>query len=84
MSAKWILASGRLLLFTVMLFVCSITQANDSVNLTEIKNKLIKYHDSGVYYRDISETLKEAMYYLEFRINQNNRSKHPQKMAIVF
>lgn len=44
---------------------------------------LINYHDSGEYYQDISAVIKEATYYLQFRLTQNDRSHHKKKLAIV-
>lgn len=52
-------------------------------NLADIKELLMVYHDSGEYYRQISVTIKEALAYLKFRINQNNRSKYQKHLAIV-
>lgn len=52
-------------------------------NLSADKEKLINYHDSGQYYRQIGAVVKEALAYLQFRVNQNSRLSHPHKLAIV-
>lgn len=53
-------------------------------NLSIQKQRLIKYHDSGDYYHDISSVTKKALYYLKFRINQNKRLANPKQLAVVF
>ena len=53
-------------------------------NLAIQKQRLIKYHNSGNYYHDISSVTKKALYYLKFRINQNQRLTKPKQLAIVF
>jgi predicted secreted acid phosphatase len=52
-------------------------------NLSTLKQALIAYHNSGCYFYDISSVTQHALYYLKFRINQNNRAKQPKKLAIV-
>lgn len=52
-------------------------------NLSLVKARLIEYHDSGQYYQDISVRVKEARDYLQFRLTQNQRTKHPKKLAMV-
>lgn len=53
-------------------------------NLTKVKDELIQYHDDGAYAQDISAVTRHALYYLKFRINQNQRTKNPKKLAVVF
>lgn len=83
MKANRIVAVIKLLMLASIIGMSVAAVAKDFVNLTAIKQQLIQYHDSGAYYQDFSTIVKEAMYYLRFRINQNNRSKHPGKLAIV-
>lgn len=45
--------------------------------------ELADYHDSGKYYQDISNSIRQATYYMQFRLRQNQRSHKPQKLAIV-
>ena len=44
---------------------------------------LINYHDSGQYYQDICTTIRDATYYMQFRLTQNERSRTKRKLAIV-
>ncbi len=52
-------------------------------NLGLNKIDLQRYHDSGKYDADIASAIREAQYYLRFRINQNKHPKNPDKLAIV-
>lgn len=52
-------------------------------DLAKIKDRLVNYHDSGDYNRDIAQVVRKAFYYLRFRITQNDRLSHPKKLAIV-
>jgi len=53
-------------------------------NLSIQKQRLMTYHDTGEYYSDISSVTQKALYYLKFRINQNNRLSSPKQLAIIF
>ena len=65
------------------LLVCTDSLAQGSANNDRVKRRLIQYHDSGQYSRELSHVVREAMYYLRFRINQNRRLKHPHQLAMV-
>lgn len=52
-------------------------------NLSQLKSKLVQYHDSGKYMEDISTVTQRALYYLKFRLNQNRRLHKPKQLAIV-
>lgn len=73
----------KCVLLGLLLLVSSISYGEEPPNLAAIKQQLIAYHDSGEYYRQIDGIVKEAMYYLQFRLNQNHRLKDPLKLAIV-
>lgn len=83
MAANRIVAVVKLLVLVSMIGICPLAIAKSPENIALIKKQLIQYHDSGEYYQDFSTVIKEAMYYLQFRINQNKRSKHPEKLAVV-
>ncbi len=71
------------LLFCLCLFCFQNIAQAEPLNLELYKQKLIQYHDTGQYYQEISKKIKEAMTYLKFRIEQNQRALHPKKLAIV-
>lgn len=71
------------ILSTVILSLC-LSNALATPNLTKVKDQLIQYHDDGTYAQDISAVTQRALYYLKFRINQNERLKNPKKLAVVF
>jgi len=48
------------------------------INLFQVKQQLIQYHDSGNYSKDISAVVADAMKYLDVRAD-----KRQQKLAIV-
>jgi predicted secreted acid phosphatase len=56
------------------------TYAQEPQNLSAVKNKLIKYHDSGEYLKDIKGVIANAMSYLKERVTHNKKHK---KLAIV-
>lgn len=57
----------------------SYSYAQEPVNIAVIKDKLVKYHDSGEYARDIESVIANATSYLKQRIQQ----QHKKKLAIV-
>lgn len=73
----------------ILFYLClsSISLLFFGLTAFSVRNKhtieLIRYHDSGQYSQDISNTIKEATYYLKFRITQNNRIHPSRKLAIV-
>lgn len=58
--------------------------AKEPTNLQEIKQGLIKYHDSGEYTKDVKDVVAQARQYLALRITENAQKKPKQKLAIVF
>ncbi len=67
----------------LLAFIASLVTATAFYKSRDPKSQLIKYHDSGKYYADISSVIREASYYLQFRITQNGRTQHQRKLAIV-
>lgn len=81
MSYRSILIS--LLLITLSLNGYGRTLHSQPQNLSQLKAALIQYHDSGAYDQDISNITKRALYYLRFRLNQNQHNQPPKRLAIV-
>ncbi len=52
-------------------------------NLSDVKQQLIEYHQSGEYTKDISHVTKQAEDYLDKRLAENAKSEHPEKLAMV-
>jgi len=61
-----------------MLAIPSLALGMVPKNLTKVKIQLIEYHNSGNYHHDFAIVIKEALYYLKFRISQNKRAMHPK------
>lgn len=59
------------------------TYAKVPDNLSCVKQAIIKYYESHEYEKDVNQIVKKAQQYLERRTQENNRSLHPQKLAIV-
>ena len=80
MRNKFILVTCLLLaLFTNISLACT----KEPTNLFFVERGLMQYHDSGQYVSQINKVIREAKYYLQFRINDNKRLAKPSKLAIV-
>lgn len=55
--------------------------AKEPVNIAIVKQKLVKYHDSGAYMNDVANVMQKAMQYLELRVARNDFNG--KKPAIV-
>lgn len=55
----------------------------EPANLSQLKAEIKAYHDSGAYEKEVSETLDPAVQYIIQRAKANDKSKSPQKLAIV-
>ncbi len=53
------------------------------MNLTQLKHQIVSYHESGQYNSDVNKVAAKAMKYLQQRVKQNEKLKHPKKLAIV-
>lgn len=74
----------RRFLLGLLLLLSSITGLGlDPPELATVKQQLIAYYDSGEYFHQIDGVIKEAVFYLQFRLNQNSRLKDKLKLAIV-
>lgn len=77
----------RTFLFSLLLMVGMMPAsfAAEPPNLDVVKKELIRYHDSGEYYRDIASVQQQAIVYLLQRIDENNAlpTARQKKLAIV-
>jgi len=53
------------------------------INLDCTKSQIIKYYESGEYETDVSTVMSEAESYLQNRVNENNVSANPARLAVV-
>jgi predicted secreted acid phosphatase len=72
-----------IVLFSVFCSLLSATVIAQPANLDLHKIELERYHDGDLYTADITNRIREAQYYLKFRITQNKRLKTPQKLAMI-
>lgn len=72
-----------ILMMVMMTAFLSASAFSEPTNLGLHKIELEHYFDSGRYLSDISKRIREAKYYLRFRITQNKRLRHPRKLAMV-
>jgi predicted secreted acid phosphatase len=64
-------------------FTLNLAYAKEPKNLATYKATLIKYHDSGAYQKDQAQIINQAMQYLKTRLAQEQKARHPNKLAIV-
>jgi predicted secreted acid phosphatase len=62
--------------------ICSPIYA-EPASLTQLKNEVQSYHDSGSYEKEIAAIVANAKQYINERAQKNSLSKHPKKLAIV-
>ncbi|MGL5741291.1 MAG: HAD family acid phosphatase [Legionella sp.] len=55
----------------------------DPPNLTLVKNELRNYYDSGLYQKELAQTIQKAMHYIDNQAELNQKAKHQKKLAIV-
>lgn len=69
--------------FILVIFVIlsTLAIAKEPRNLDNIKDELIKYHDSGEYMHDIDRVMKHALSYVQLRLDQQTNQN--KKMAVV-
>ena len=70
----------------ILLLLCgfaSVGLAKPMMNLAFVKQKLIRYHDSGAYYYQIDKIAEHAQKYLAMRVAKNNKLKEKRKLAVV-
>lgn len=57
--------------------------ATQPANLGTLKAAVVEYHDSGDYAKDLNKKITNAQKYLQRRVEANNASPQPSKLAIV-
>lgn len=57
--------------------------AQEPTNLAVIKNKLVRYYNTGEYQQDQAKVIDQAMEYLKTRIENQKKSAQTKKLAIV-
>lgn len=78
---KFQVIAGRILLIIAGMCTSAYAIAEPQYNLSEIKQELKQYHDSGAYERDLNTAISQARVYLDQRL-QN--TKDVKKLAIVY
>jgi predicted secreted acid phosphatase len=51
--------------------------------LSQLKTEIKAYHDSGEYNKELTQAIATATHYIVQRAETNEKSTHPQKLAIV-
>lgn len=77
---------NKTIIFSAILSLSSLSQitlAQEPANFDIVKNKYIKYHDSGDYLRDQTKVVDSAMVYLKNRLDQEKKKPSGKKLAIV-
>ncbi len=68
--------------FTISLMLtASGVMAKEPENIGLAKQRLVQYHDSGAYDKDINQVMKQAMNYLKQRVAENQSTQ--KKLAII-
>lgn len=55
----------------------------EPANLSQLKETIKTYHDSGAYQKELSEAIAPASRYIVERAELNDKSAKPEKLAIV-
>lgn len=75
---------SRKVLCTFLLSLFPLLVLAEPLNASPFKAATRHYHESGQYDRAFAAVIKKALYYLQFRVNQNARLPQPKKLAMVF
>lgn len=59
------------------------TSLAEPANLALLTKEVQAYHDSGAYQKELAQVIDQAHHFVVERANSNERSAHPQKLAIV-
>ncbi|NCT57326.1 MAG: acid phosphatase [Legionella sp.] len=65
------------------LFFISATLFAEPQNLDSLKTELRSYHDTGAYDKEIAQVVKQAETYIHAKVEENNKSKNPARLALV-
>jgi predicted secreted acid phosphatase len=71
-----------------MFFILACTLFSQSLfaeppNISLLKQEIQAYHDSGTYQKELKQVIYCATNFVNHRANTNNKSAHPEKLAIV-
>ncbi len=61
----------------------NLSQITSPASITQLKTEIITYHDSGEYIKEVAVVAEQARQYINSRADANNKSSHPQQLAIV-
>lgn len=70
--------------YAVICIFLQTTAYTEPENLALLRDKLIRYHDSGAYGLETKAIINAAERYINKRIYVNKHKTHPQKLAVVF
>lgn len=72
------------ILLTIGLTLTSVTAVfSEPPNLSIVRQDVIKYHNSGLYQRDLSKVIKKAEHFIIQQALLNQNSKNHKKLALV-
>ncbi len=77
-----LLASSRFWTLFGVLFLTSLLHA-EPYNITQLKQEIRHYHDSGQYEKEIAEVISHASQYLDSQVAENNQRAPKLKLALV-
>lgn len=72
----------RSFLFIVLAGYIHLSHA-EPLNLASLKQTLKHYHDSGLYEQEVASVAAQASDYIKKRVQANENTPNPQKLAIV-
>lgn len=55
----------------------------EPANLGQLKSRLIQYHDSGEYQKELESVASNAMQYIDQQVQMNEKLSQPKKLALV-
>ncbi len=73
----------KTLLIVASTFFLNTASYAEPANLALLTNKVVAYHDSGEYHKEIHQTIIRARTFLIERVLANKHNPHPEKLAII-
>lgn len=73
----------KLFLIILSYFIVTNSVLAEPINIEQIKQNLLAYHESGGYNRDVTKIINKAQHFLGKEIQNNQRSDKPKRLAIV-
>lgn len=72
---------------TFFAVICAVfiykTSFAEPPNLELLKQKVVAYHDSGEYQKELAQAISRADHFIVDRAIANSKKQHPQKLAVV-